>query len=227
MPPSISRCSTRRARVVEPEAPRAAASGRHQRRVQPSEGYGNWFWGLTPSCLESLLKTAGFRVDFRATEAFAQTCVCAAVAPALEHQLPGSGFGAAARRRRFRPPGSRGRHSGGACARCLARGRTTARREPRQDRAPCAPNLVQRPARGRRGGFPRPAACRRSPASARSRRARRACSSGVAVAVAAASPPACRAASARRRAHRCARAGDSCDDLAVVMTTVVPATRRR
>lgn len=55
---------------------------------QPGEGYGNWFWGLTPSCLESLLKTAGFRVDFRATEAFAQTCVCTAVAPALQHTLP-------------------------------------------------------------------------------------------------------------------------------------------
>jgi 2-polyprenyl-3-methyl-5-hydroxy-6-metoxy-1,4-benzoquinol methylase len=55
---------------------------------QPREGYGNWFWGLTPSCLESLLQTAGFRVDFRATEAFAQTVVCAAVAPALEHRLP-------------------------------------------------------------------------------------------------------------------------------------------
>lgn len=55
---------------------------------QPADGYGNWFWGLTPSCLESLLKTAGFRVDFRATEAFAQTVVCAAVAPAMEHQLP-------------------------------------------------------------------------------------------------------------------------------------------
>jgi 2-polyprenyl-3-methyl-5-hydroxy-6-metoxy-1,4-benzoquinol methylase len=55
---------------------------------QPAEGYGNWFWGLTPSCLESLLKTAGFRVDFRATEAFAQTCVCTAVAPALQHTLP-------------------------------------------------------------------------------------------------------------------------------------------
>jgi 2-polyprenyl-3-methyl-5-hydroxy-6-metoxy-1,4-benzoquinol methylase len=55
---------------------------------QRSEGYGNWFWGLTPSCLESLLTTAGFRVDFRATEAFAQTVVCAAVAPALEHDLP-------------------------------------------------------------------------------------------------------------------------------------------
>ena len=55
---------------------------------QPSEGYGNWFWGLTPSCLESLLKTAGFRVDFRATEAFAQSVVCTAVAPALQHRLP-------------------------------------------------------------------------------------------------------------------------------------------
>ena len=55
---------------------------------QPSQGYGNWFWGLTPSCLESLLQTAGFRVDFRATEAFAQTVVCAAVAPPMEHWLP-------------------------------------------------------------------------------------------------------------------------------------------
>jgi len=55
---------------------------------QPTEGYGNWFWGLTPSCLESLLKTAGFRVDFRATEAFAQTVVCTAVAPAMQHELP-------------------------------------------------------------------------------------------------------------------------------------------
>ena len=55
---------------------------------QPSEGYGNWFWGLSPSCLESLLKTAGFRVDFRATESFAQTVVCAAVAPAMQHEMP-------------------------------------------------------------------------------------------------------------------------------------------
>ena len=55
---------------------------------QPSVGYGNWFWGLSPSCLESLLKTAGFRVDFRATEAFAQTVMCTAVAPPMEHRLP-------------------------------------------------------------------------------------------------------------------------------------------
>jgi hypothetical protein len=57
---------------------------------QPSDGYGNWFWGLTPSCLESLLKTAGFRVDFRATEAFAQTVVCTAVDAPLDHRLPGA-----------------------------------------------------------------------------------------------------------------------------------------
>jgi 2-polyprenyl-3-methyl-5-hydroxy-6-metoxy-1,4-benzoquinol methylase len=53
------------------------------------DGYGNWFWGLTPSCLESLLATAGFRVDLRATEAFAQTVVCTAVDAPLDHRLPG------------------------------------------------------------------------------------------------------------------------------------------
>ena len=56
---------------------------------QASEGYGNWFWGLTPSCLTSLLQTAGFRVDYRATEAFAQTVVCTAVDAAFQHRLPG------------------------------------------------------------------------------------------------------------------------------------------
>ena len=56
---------------------------------QPSDGYGNWFWGLTPSCLESLLKTAGFRVEHRATEAFAQTVICTAVEAPLDHRLPG------------------------------------------------------------------------------------------------------------------------------------------
>lgn len=54
-----------------------------------SDGYGNWFWGLTPSCLESLLTTAGFRVDHRATEAFAQTVICTAVEAPLDHRLPG------------------------------------------------------------------------------------------------------------------------------------------
>lgn len=56
---------------------------------QPQDGYGNWFWGLTPSCLESLLQTAGFRVDVRATEAFAQTVICTPVEAPLDHRLPG------------------------------------------------------------------------------------------------------------------------------------------
>jgi hypothetical protein len=55
---------------------------------RPTVGYGNWFWGLTPSCLESLLHTAGFRVEQRATEAFAQTVVCAVTSTPFEHRLP-------------------------------------------------------------------------------------------------------------------------------------------
>jgi hypothetical protein len=29
---------------------------------EPESGYGNWFWGLAPSCLESLLECAGFAI---------------------------------------------------------------------------------------------------------------------------------------------------------------------
>lgn len=56
---------------------------------EPDQGYGNWFWGLTPSCLASLLETAGFHVDHRATEGFAQTFICSPVAVPFEHRLPG------------------------------------------------------------------------------------------------------------------------------------------
>jgi SAM-dependent methyltransferase len=55
---------------------------------EPAQGYGNWFWGLSPSCLVSLVETAGFRVDRRLNEAFAQTLVCTAVQPPLAHRLP-------------------------------------------------------------------------------------------------------------------------------------------
>jgi hypothetical protein len=55
---------------------------------EASAGYGNWFWGLTPSCVVSLLETAGFRVDHRATEPFAQTFICTAVETPFEHRLP-------------------------------------------------------------------------------------------------------------------------------------------
>jgi hypothetical protein len=36
----------------------------------------------------SLLQTAGFRVECRASEAFAQTLVCKAVDPPFAHRLP-------------------------------------------------------------------------------------------------------------------------------------------
>jgi SAM-dependent methyltransferase len=55
---------------------------------EPDRGYGNWFWGLTPSCVASLLETAGFRVDHRAPEAFAQTFICSPVDVPFEHRLP-------------------------------------------------------------------------------------------------------------------------------------------
>ncbi|MFC1975504.1 class I SAM-dependent methyltransferase [Chloroflexota bacterium] len=55
---------------------------------EPEQGYGNWFWGLTPSCLVSLLETAGFQVDFRFTEAFAQTVICTPVDIPFSHRLP-------------------------------------------------------------------------------------------------------------------------------------------
>jgi hypothetical protein len=58
---------------------------------EPRRGYGNWFWGLTPSCLISLLKTTGFEVEFRATEPFAETVICRAVDVPFVHHLPSEG----------------------------------------------------------------------------------------------------------------------------------------
>jgi 2-polyprenyl-3-methyl-5-hydroxy-6-metoxy-1,4-benzoquinol methylase len=52
-------------------------------------GYSNWFWGLTPSCLRSMLEVAGFRVDEQWGEAFAQTLICTPVAVEFRHRLPG------------------------------------------------------------------------------------------------------------------------------------------
>lgn len=57
-------------------------------RFEAKEGYGNWFWGLTPSCISALLETAGFRVDHRATEAFAQTFICTPVNVPFAYRLP-------------------------------------------------------------------------------------------------------------------------------------------
>ena len=58
-------------------------------RFQPEQGYGNWFWGLTPSCLRSMLQVAGFRVDEQWKEAFAQTLICTPVAAGFAPRLPG------------------------------------------------------------------------------------------------------------------------------------------
>jgi len=55
---------------------------------EPKEGYGNWFWGLTPSCVKSLLETAGFRVDYRAPESFSHTFICSSVDMPFYHRLP-------------------------------------------------------------------------------------------------------------------------------------------
>jgi hypothetical protein len=55
---------------------------------QPEEGYGNWFWGLTPSCLRALLQTAGFKVEWRFNEAFVQTFICSIADQPFAHRLP-------------------------------------------------------------------------------------------------------------------------------------------
>ena len=55
---------------------------------EPNEGYGNWFWGLTPSCLASLLQTAGFRIVRRFPEPFAETLVCETSAVPFSHRVP-------------------------------------------------------------------------------------------------------------------------------------------
>lgn len=46
----------------------------------PTEGYGNWIWGLTPSALTSMLKIAGFSVRTRKITSFGVVFVCRAEA---------------------------------------------------------------------------------------------------------------------------------------------------
>ena len=45
---------------------------------EPESGYGNWFWGMTPSCIEALLKCAGFEVRERYIRPFECAFVCTA-----------------------------------------------------------------------------------------------------------------------------------------------------
>ena len=46
---------------------------------EPESGYGNWFWGMTPSSIESMLRCAGFEVQERFVSPFSCTFVCGAV----------------------------------------------------------------------------------------------------------------------------------------------------
>lgn len=46
---------------------------------EPQEGYGNWFWGMTPSCLESMLQCAGFEVIEKHITSFNSILICKAV----------------------------------------------------------------------------------------------------------------------------------------------------
>ena len=46
---------------------------------EAKEGYANWFWGMTPSCLESLLVCAGFEIIERHIFRFDCAFVCRAV----------------------------------------------------------------------------------------------------------------------------------------------------
>ena len=43
---------------------------------EPESGYGNWFWGMTPSCIESLLRCSGFEVKERYIRPFECRYVC-------------------------------------------------------------------------------------------------------------------------------------------------------
>jgi len=47
---------------------------------EPENGYGNWFWGMSPSCIESLLRSAGFFIEEKYIYPFDCAFVCG-VAP--------------------------------------------------------------------------------------------------------------------------------------------------
>jgi hypothetical protein len=53
---------------------------------EPENGYGNWFWGMTPSSIESMLKVAGFEV----TESFVFPFKCVFVCNAVETKFVAS-----------------------------------------------------------------------------------------------------------------------------------------
>ena len=52
---------------------------------RPEVTYANWFWLMTPSCVQGLLETAGFLVERHLEEAFSATFVATVVGPAMVH----------------------------------------------------------------------------------------------------------------------------------------------
>ncbi|MEN9625948.1 MAG: hypothetical protein RL557_276 [archaeon] len=46
---------------------------------EPENGYGNWFWGMSPSCIESMLGCVGFEVMERSITSFNSIFICKAV----------------------------------------------------------------------------------------------------------------------------------------------------
>ncbi|MEK7609640.1 MAG: class I SAM-dependent methyltransferase [Patescibacteria group bacterium] len=46
---------------------------------EPESGYGNWFWGFSPSCVESMLQCSGFEVIEKYIFPFNSTFVCRVV----------------------------------------------------------------------------------------------------------------------------------------------------
>ena len=51
---------------------------------EADQGYGNWFWGMTPSCLTALVRTAGFEVEETHRTAFMCTVVARKVAEGFQ-----------------------------------------------------------------------------------------------------------------------------------------------
>jgi len=42
----------------------------------PAAGYGNWFWGITPSALRGMLEVAGFEIERELGDPFHRTMIC-------------------------------------------------------------------------------------------------------------------------------------------------------
>lgn len=51
---------------------------------EPDAGYGNWFWGMTPSAIESMLMCAGFEVVERYVYNFRTVFVCKTIPSTLQ-----------------------------------------------------------------------------------------------------------------------------------------------